>query len=120
MKEPSLAQKWTIRELTPDEYPDTQLRYEVRDETEVVSLHYWEEDARQMAAVPLLRDALYDALAYIEEVARDFGVEPEKDVLKRITAALEASGTQSYRECFFVLCFNRLKSILMRRRGSDD
>ena len=89
-----MDKKWTIRPLTPDEYPDTQLRYEVRDETEVVSLHYWEEDARQMAAVPLLRDALYDALAYIEEeapVARDFGVVPEEDVLERITAALEAA-----------------------------
>jgi hypothetical protein len=32
----------------------------------MISLHYWEEDAKQMAAVPLLRDALYDALAYIE------------------------------------------------------
>ncbi len=84
--------KWTIRELTPDEYPDTQLRYEVRDETgEVLSVHYWEEDAKQMAAVPQLRDALYDALAFIEEVARDFGVVPEEDVLKRITAALEAA-----------------------------
>ena len=86
-----MAEKWTIRELTPDEYPDTQLRYEVRDETEVVSLHFWEEDAKQMAAVPLLRDALYDALAFIEEVARDCGVVPEEDVLKRITAALEAA-----------------------------
>ena len=82
---------WTIRELTPDEYPDTQLRYEVRDETDVVSLHCWEEDAKQMAAVPLLRDALYDALAFIEEVARDCGVVPEEDVLERITAALEAA-----------------------------
>ncbi len=86
-----MSEKWTIRKLTPEEYPDTQLRYEVRDETEVVSLHFWEEDAKQMAAVPLLRDALYDALAYIEEVARDFGVVPDEDVLKRITAALEAA-----------------------------
>ncbi len=86
-----MAEKWTIRELTPEEYPDTQLRYEVRDETDVVSLHFWEEDAQQMAAVPLLRNALYDALAFIEEVARDFGVVPEEDVLKRITAALEAA-----------------------------
>ena len=86
-----MTEKWTIRKLTPDEYPGTQLQYEVRDETDVVSLHYWEEDAQQMAAVPLLRDALYDALAYIEEVARDFGVVPEEDVLKRITAALEAA-----------------------------
>jgi len=82
---------WTIRELTPEEYPGTQLRYEVRDETDVVSVHFWEEDAQQMAAVPLLRNALYDALAFIEEVARDFGVVPEEDVLKRITAALEAA-----------------------------
>ena len=38
-----------------------------------------------------LQDALYDALAFIEEVARDFGVVPEEDVLERITAALEAA-----------------------------
>ena len=38
-----------------------------------------------------LQDALYDALAYIEEIARDFGVVPEEDVLERITAALEAA-----------------------------
>ena len=86
-----MSENLTIRKLSPEEYPGTQLRYEVRDETEVVSLHYWEEDARQMAAVPLLRDALYDALAYIEQVARDYGVVPEEDVLKRITAALEAA-----------------------------
>ena len=91
MEEEVMAEKWTIRALTPDEYPDTQLRYEVRDETDVVSLHDWEEDAKQMAAVPLLRDALFGALAFIEEVARDFGVVPEEDVLERITAALEAA-----------------------------
>ena len=39
----------------------------------------------------MLRDALYDALAFIEEIARDFGVVPEEDVLERITAALEAA-----------------------------
>ena len=82
-----MSEKWTIRKLTPDEYPDTQLQYEVRDETgEVISLHYWEEDAMQMAAVPLLRDALYDALDHIQ-----FGMTPEKDVLERITVALEAA-----------------------------
>ena len=87
-----MDKKWTIRPLTPDEYPGTQLRYEVRDETgESVSLHCWEEDAQQMAAVPLLRNALYDALAFVEEVARDFGVVPEEDVLERITAALNAA-----------------------------
>lgn len=84
-----MSEKWTIRELTPEEYPDTQLRYEVRDETEVVSLHYWEEDARQMAAVPLLRDALYDALAYIDETARIFGVEPDRDAWERMINALQ-------------------------------
>lgn len=84
--------QWTIRELTADEYPCTQLRYEVRDETgDVLSVHHWEEDANHMAAVPLLRDALYDAMAFIEEVARDFGVVPEEDVRTRITAALEAA-----------------------------
>jgi hypothetical protein len=40
--------------------------------------------------VQMLRDALYDALIFIEEVVRDFGVVPEEDVLERITAALEA------------------------------
>lgn len=84
-----MSEKWTIRKLTPEEYPDTQLRYEVRDETEVVSLHYWEEDARQMAAVPLLRDALYDALAYIDETARIFGVEPDRDAWERMINALQ-------------------------------
>ncbi|NBX73243.1 MAG: hypothetical protein EBQ89_02975, partial [Alphaproteobacteria bacterium] len=59
IRELTECKRWTIRELTPDEYPDTQLQYEVRDETgEVVSLHFWEEDAKQMAAVPLLREAL--------------------------------------------------------------
>ena len=83
-----MSEKWTIRPLTPEEYPDTQLQYEVREnETgKVVSLHFWEEDARQMAAVPLLREALYDALDHIQ-----FGMTPEKDVLERITVALEAA-----------------------------
>ena len=61
-----MSKKWTIRELTPEEYPDTQLRYEVRDETgEVFSLHFWEVDARQMVAVPLLREALEELTAVI-------------------------------------------------------
>jgi len=61
-----MSKSWTIRELTPDEYPDTQLRYEVRDETgEVFSLHFWEVDARQMVAVPLLREALEELTAVI-------------------------------------------------------
>ena len=98
------SKKWIIRELTLDEYPGTQLRYEVRDETgEVVSLHFWEEDAKQMAAVPQLHSTLReaysyiielsrqfsDALVYIEEVARDYGVVPKEDVLERITATLD-------------------------------
>ena len=46
---------WTIRELTVDEYPGTQLRYAVRDaEGEVVSIHHHEEDARLMASVPVM------------------------------------------------------------------
>ena len=98
-----MAEKWTIRKLEQVKNSGTQLQYgvfdetgkqleyEVRDETgEVVSLHFWGLEAKQMAAVPLLRDALYDALAFIEEVARDCGVVPEDDVLKQITAALEA------------------------------
>jgi hypothetical protein len=81
-----MAQKWTIRALTEEEYPGTQLQYEVRDETEVVSLHFWEEDAQQMAAFPLMLKALYEALDHIQ-----FGMTPEKDVLQRITAALAAA-----------------------------
>ena len=38
-----------------------------------------------------MRSALYDALNFIEEVARNVGVVPEEDVLERITAALEAA-----------------------------
>jgi hypothetical protein len=38
-----------------------------------------------------LESALYDALAFIEEVERDFGVVPEEDVLERITAAIAAA-----------------------------
>ncbi|NDD56059.1 hypothetical protein EBZ39_19705 [bacterium] len=84
--------EWTIRELTPKEYPDTQLRYEVRDETgEVVSLHFWEEDAKQMATMPLVRRVLFDAFwAYIKEAARDYGI-TEEDVLNRIIAGLKAA-----------------------------
>jgi len=84
-----MSKKWTIRELSPEEYPGTQLRYEVRDETDVVSVHFWEEDAKQMVAVPLLRDALYDALAYIDETARIFGVEPDRDAWERMINALQ-------------------------------
>jgi len=77
-----MAANWTIRELTPDEYPDTQLQYEVRDETgEVVSLHYWEEDAKQMAAVPLLREALSEVVTYIE-----------KEIVANVTNYLEKEG----------------------------
>lgn len=86
-----MAEKWTIRELSPEEYPGTQLRYEVRDETgEVISLHYWAEDAMQMAAVPLLHSALREAYSYIIEVSRQFGIVPEADVTERIVAALAA------------------------------
>lgn len=66
-----MAEKWTIRELTPDEYPDTQLRYEVRDKTDVVSLHYWEEDAKQMAAFPLMLEALEAAREYVSNTTAD-------------------------------------------------
>ena len=85
-----MAEKLTIRELSSNEYPDTQLRYAVYNEAyETVSLHYWEEDARQMAAFPQIRDALYEALAYIEETARSFGVEPDKDAWERMSNALQ-------------------------------
>ena len=82
-----MAVKWIIRELEQVEYPGTQLQYGVFDETgKMVSAHHEEKDAQQMAAVPLLRDALYDALDHIQ-----FGMTPEKDVLERITVALEAA-----------------------------
>jgi len=87
-----MSKKWTIRELTPEEYPDTQLRYEVRDETgEAVSAHYFEEDAKQMAAVPQLHSALREAYSYIIEVSRQFGIVPEADLMKRIVAAIAAA-----------------------------
>ena len=75
-----MDKKWTIRELTPDEYPNTQLRYEVRDETgESVSLHYWEEDAQQMAAVPRLLKAL-------ESLERTAGLPAASDDPARVEA----------------------------------
>ena len=95
-----MAVKWTIRELTPDEYPDTQLRYEVRwavDETDVVSLHYWEEDAKQMAAVPLMLEALEDAYAEIlrlittSRMMQECHTENSGDVLKTIATAIAAA-----------------------------
>lgn len=80
-----MTEKWTIRALTEEEYPGTQLRYEVRDETDVVSLHFWEEDAKQMAAVPDLRSDLRTALEYIAMLHRAF----EDAELDRILSALK-------------------------------
>ena len=37
-----------------------------------------------------LESALYDALVFIDEVERDFGVVPEADVTERIVAAIAA------------------------------
>ena len=60
-----MAVKWIIRELEQVEYPGTQLQYGVFDETgKMVSAHHEKEDAQQMAAVPLLREAL-DALTAV-------------------------------------------------------
>ena len=82
-----MAEKWTVRKLEQVTYPGTQLQYGVFDETgKMVSAHHEESDAQQMAAAPLLRDALYEALDHIQ-----FGMTPEKDVLERITVALEAA-----------------------------
>ena len=36
-----------------------------------------------------LQDALYDALAYIDETARIFGVEPDRDAWERMINALQ-------------------------------
>lgn len=92
-----MSEKWTIRELTPDEYPDTQLRYEVRDETDVVSLHYWEEDAMQMAAVPRMLKALEAAYSEIFQLVTTSRMiqachtEKSGDVLTTIAAAIAAA-----------------------------
>jgi hypothetical protein len=96
-----MSEKWTIRKLTPDEYPDTQLRYEVRDETDVVSLHFWEEDAEQMAAFPLMLEALEAAFTYVLNYALyddDYRAnidlqcpEHEEKLAKQLKAALEAA-----------------------------
>jgi hypothetical protein len=85
-----MTEKWTIRELDQDDFPYTSLQYMVVKETgEVVSVHHWLEDAQQMVAFPQIRDALYEALAYIEETARSFGVEPDKDAWERMSNALQ-------------------------------
>ena len=92
-----MSEKWTIRKLTPEEYPHTQLRYEVRDETEVVSLHYWEEDARQMAAVPRMLKALEAAYSEIFQLVTTSRMiqachtEKSGDVLTTIAAAIAAA-----------------------------
>ena len=55
---------WTIHVLGLDEYPDTQLRYAVRDaDGESVSLHHWKEDARLVVAAPKMLAALERVLA---------------------------------------------------------
>jgi hypothetical protein len=87
-----MGEKWEIRELASNEFPETQLRYAVYDESyETVSVHFWEEDARQMAAVPLLNSALRKAYDYIIEVSRQFCIVPEADVTERIVAAIAAA-----------------------------
>ena len=93
-----MAEKLTIRELSPEEYPGTQLRYEVRDETgEVISLHYWEEDARQMAAVPRMLKALEAAYSEIFQLVTTSRMiqachtEKSGDVLTTIAAAIAAA-----------------------------
>lgn len=61
-----MAVKWIIRELEQVEYPGTQLQYGVFDETgKMVSAHHEKEDAEQMAAVPLMREALEALTAVI-------------------------------------------------------
>ena len=87
-----MAEKWTIRELTPEEYPGTQLRYEVRDETEVVSLHFWEEDAQQMAAFPLMLEALEMLARHrINHLEREGDDGLAREELTIIQAALKAA-----------------------------
>lgn len=87
-----MAEKWKVCELGVGDYPGTQLQYAVIDETgEQVSVHHWEVDARKMAAVPLMSDALREAYDYIIEVSRQFGIVPEADVTERIVAAIAAA-----------------------------
>ncbi len=63
-----MTEKWEIRELMSDEFSETQLRYAVYDEfKEMVSVHYWEEDAKQMASVPLMLEALETLTAAVQE-----------------------------------------------------
>ena len=83
---------WTIRELTPEEYPGTQLRYEVRDETDVVSVHFWEEDAQQMAAFPLMLEALEMLARHrINHLEREGDDGLAREELTIIQAALKAA-----------------------------
>ena len=83
-----MAEKWMVKEESGGE--NMPLYYAVYDETaRQVSMHYAREDAKQMAAFPQIRDALYEALAFIDEVARSFGVEPDKDAWERMSNALQ-------------------------------
>lgn len=84
-----MTEKWTICELDRNAYPNTLLQYMVVNETgDVVSVHYWLEDARQMAAVPLLHSALREAYDYIIKVS-------QADVTERIVAAIAAAKGES-------------------------
>jgi hypothetical protein len=97
-----MAVKWIIRELEQVEYPGTQLQYGVFDETgKMVSAHHEKEDAEQMAAFPLMLEALEAAFTYVLNYALyddDYRAnidlqcpEHEEKLAKQLKAALEAA-----------------------------
>ena len=93
-----MAEKFTIRELELEEYlgklvfttqyEGARVRYGVFNECgKMVSMHYCEKYARQMAAVPELQSDLRTALEYIGMLHRS---EPSDDSeLERILSALK-------------------------------
>lgn len=84
-----MAEKWEVRELASNEFPETQLRYAVYDESyETVSVHFWEEDARKMAAVPLMIESLETAKECLEYNFQDIF---KAYALELINAAITAA-----------------------------
>ena len=79
-----MAEKWEVCRLGNDDYPDTKLRYAVIDETEdLVSVHYRKGSAKQMAAVPLMVEALEAAFIGLGK--------HEVKLAKQIKAAIAAA-----------------------------
>ncbi len=91
-----MAVKWIIRELEQVEYPGTQLQYGVFDETgKMVSAHHEKEDAEQMAAFPLMLEAL-EMLArhrinHLEREGDDGLAREELTIIQAAIAAAEGT-----------------------------